>query len=258
MLLPRVLACTRSKLVPFAARHSVTMRLQPAIAVHNRFRLLSTDSAGKATGSEPEVGAPAEEPAAEPAAEPTKDAPEAGAAEAAAEGAEDAPSPEVVINTLEARVAELDKQLGDKHDQVLRALAEADNARRRASLDVENAHKFGVQKFAKDLLDVADNLSRAADSVPEDLRASEEQPVLKALYDGVVMTDAALLKTFAKHGLTRLEPLGEKFDPNFHDALFEAPDPTKEPGTVMHVATPGYVMHDRCVRAAGVGVVAKP
>lgn len=185
-------------------------------------------------------------PAAEAQAEPTP-------AEEGAEAGADGPT----VESLEARVAELDAQVAEKHDQVLRALADADNARRRAQLDVENAHKFGVSKFVKDLLDVADNLTRAAESVPEEMRSSEDHPQLKALYDGVVMTDAVLLKTFEKHGLKRLAPMGEKFDPNFHDALFEAPDPTKEPGTVMHVASPGYVLHDRCLRAAGVGVVAK-
>jgi len=130
-------------------------------------------------------------------------------------------------------------------------------ARRRASLDLEKAHKFGVSKFAKDVLDVADNLSRAAQSVPVEVRASDAEPELKALYEGVVMTDAVLLKTFEKHGLVRMEPLGEKFDPNFHDAMFEASDATKEVGTVMHVATPGYMLHERCLRAAGVGVVSK-
>merc|ERR1712127_298647 len=189
------------------------------------------------------------EAAAAEAAEPTKEASEAGSAEEAAEV-----NP---IAQLEARVAELDKELADKHDQVLRALAEADNARRRATLDVEKSHKFGVSKFAKDLLEVADNLSRAADSVPEEMRSSEEHPVLKALYEGVTMTDGQLIKTFGKHGLTRVDPLGEKFDPQFHDAVLEAPDPTKEPGTVMHVAAPGYVLHERCLRAATVGVVKK-
>jgi len=205
-----------------------------------------SDATSKAAGD----AAPSAEAAAAEPAEPTKEASEAGSAEE--EAAEVDP-----IAQLEARVAELDKELADKHDQVLRALAEADNARRRATLDVEKSHKFGVSKFAKDLLEVADNLSRAAESVPEEMRSSEEHPVLKALYEGVTMTDGQLIKTFGKHGLTRVDPLGEKFDPNFHDAVFEAPDPTKEPGTVMHVAAPGYVLHERCLRAATVGVVKK-
>jgi len=235
------LACTRSQLAPLSTRHS--MARLPPLAAH-RARMLS-DATSKAAGD----AAASAEAAAEAAAEPAKEASEAGAAEE--EAAEDP------IAQLEARVSELDKELAEKHDQMLRALAEADNARRRARLDVENSHKFGVSKFAKDLLEVADNLSRAADSVPEEMRSSDEHPVLKALYEGVIMTDDQLVKTFGKHGLTRLNPLGEKFDPNFHDAVFEAPDPTKEPGTVMHVAAPGYVLHERCLRAASVGVVKK-
>ena len=244
----------------------------------------------------------------EAAAEPAADAAEAEAAPGTSEGTD---GDAARVAELEAQLSELDEQLKAKHDQVLRALAEADNARRRAAIDVENASKFSVGGFAKDLLDVADNLGRAADAVPAELRDSEEAPVLKNLYEGVVLVDTVLHKArhrtraptrspaacrdprtpltpsplaphpplpppprppppcpasrpppppqvFSKHGLTKIEPLGEKFDPNFHNAMFEAPDPTKEPGTVMHVASPGYVMHDRCLRAAGVGVVQKP
>ena len=185
MLGARFLACTRSQLAPLATRHS--MARLPPLAAH-RARMLS-DATSKAAGD----AAPSAEAAAAEAAEPTKEASEAGAAEE--EAAEVDP-----IVALEARVAELDKELADKHDQVLRAMAEADNARRRAALDVEKSHKFGVSKFAKDLLEVADNLSRAADSVPEEMRSSDEHPVLKALYEGVTMTDGQLLKTFGKHG----------------------------------------------------------
>ena len=189
MLLPRVLACTRSQLAPLTTRHS--MARLPPLAAH-RARMLS-DATSKAAGD----AAPSAEAAAAEPAEPTKEASEAGSAEE--EAAEVDP-----IAQLEARVAELDKELADKHDQVLRALAEADNARRRATLDVEKSHKFGVSKFAKDLLEVADNLSRAAESVPEEMRSSEEHPVLKALYEGVTMTDGQLIKTFGKHGASSL------------------------------------------------------
>jgi len=202
---------------------------------------------------------PAQPADAEPAAAdaPPAEPAEPGAAAAAADGAaEEESPPEADANA--ARIAELEDQLKQKQDQVLRALAEAENARRRAAIDVENAHKFAVSKFSKDLLEVADNLGRAANSVPEELRTSDETPALKALYEGVIMVDDGLHKTFEKHGLKRIDPLGEKFDPNLHNAMFEAPDPEKEPGTVMHVASPGYVMHERVVRPAGVGVVSAP
>jgi len=204
-----------------------------------------------------------------PGADDKADATEASATEhattaadeaAAGEGADGAAATDGADYTaeLESRVAELEEEVKSKHDQVLRSLAEAENARRRAKIDVEDAHKFAVGKFAKDLLDVADNLTRAQEAVPEDMRTTDEHPQLKALYEGVGMTESVLLKTFEKHGLVKIWPLDEKFDPNFHDALFEMPDPTKEPGTVGHVANAGYVLNERCIRPAGVGIVAKP
>jgi len=172
--------------------------------------------------------------------------------------AEDADAPPSEVDVLKARVAELESEAEKKHDQLLRALADADNIKRRAAIDVGNSKKFAIEKFAKSLLDVADNLSRAAESVPPDLRASEEQPILRALYDGVTMTDAVLHKCFSEHGLIKMEPLGEKFDPNMHEALFDMPDAEKEPGTVMFVSTAGYMLNDRCLRAAQVGISKKP
>jgi molecular chaperone GrpE len=219
-------------------------------------RALSTSaSPGEASASDA-----AEEKPKEAAAE--GDA--AAGAEASAAGAEagaDAEAAEAEVDEvgdLKKRVAELEEEVSSKHDQVLRALAEAENARRRAKIDVDNAHKFAVGKFAKSLLDTADNLARAADSVPEELRTSDENPALRQLYDGVAMTDKQLHKTFEQYGMKKIWPLGEKFDPNLHDALFEMPNPDKEPGEVGHVANAGYVLHDRCVRPAGVGVVSKP
>ena len=159
------------------------------------------------------------------------------------------------IDELQAKIEDLEAQVAAKHDQALRSLAEAENARRRASIDVENAHKFAVGKFAKSLLDVADNLGRAADSVPEEAIAENEQ--LKMLHEGVTMTSTMLLKTFEQHGLQRVDPLGEKFDPNLHNALFEVPDPAQEPGTIAHVQNYGYSLHDRVIRPADVGIVAK-
>jgi molecular chaperone GrpE len=182
-----------------------------------------------------------------------------GAANLDAETADsEAASAEDPVAELEKRVAELQEQLDSKHDQVLRALAEADNARRRATIDVENAHKFSVGKFAKDLLDVADNLARAAEAVPEESRANDGEPTLKALYEGVVMVEGILVKTFEQHGLVKQWPMDEKFDPNLHNALFEMQDPEREPGTIGHVAKAGYTLHERCIRPADVGIVSKP
>eukprot|EP00741_Cyanophora_paradoxa_P007069 tig00001086_g6840.t1 len=142
-------------------------------------------------------------------------------------------------------------------DKLLRSLAEMENVRRRAQVDVENARKFGVQGFAKSLLDVADYLGMALNAVPEEKRGSDADAYLKNLYFGVQATEKELLKAFAAVGLSRVDPMGQKFDPNLHDALFEVDDPTKEPGTVAHVDKPGYVLNERCIRPAKVGVVKK-
>jgi molecular chaperone GrpE len=224
----------------------VAARAPRALLVAPRSSLARALSTSSEAGSSADKPAAEETPADKPAAE---EAP----SESAADGEASPPTEE-----LQARVEELEAQVSSKHDQVLRALAEADNARRRASIDVENAHKFAVGKFAKSLLDVADNLSRAAESIPEDMRASDDHPALKGLYEGVVMTEKTLLKTFEENGMKRMWPIDEKFDPNLHNALFEMPDPSKEPGTVAHVASAGFSLHDRVIRAAGVGIVSKP
>lgn len=104
------------------------------------------------------------------------------------------------VEQLSERIATLESEAEKKHDQLLRALAEADNSRRRAAIDVANSKKFAVEKFAKSLLEVADNLHRAAESVPEEARKSDEQPILASLYDGVTMTEAVLHKVFEQNG----------------------------------------------------------
>jgi len=213
--------------------------------------LSSAGSSSSSSEPKPEAASESKEEA--PAAEPESSTAEAAGSAEGGEAAEVDP-----VTELTAKVEELAAQVESKHDQLLRALAEADNARRRAKIDVENAHKFAVGKFAKALVDVADNLGRAAECVPEEMRSSDDQPVLKALYNGVVMTETVLQKTFEEHGLKRVWPIDEKFDPNLHNALFEMPDPSKEPGTIAHVASAGYVLHERCIRAAGVGIVSKP
>jgi len=197
-------------------------------------------------------------PGAEGTAEPKPDEAEPKP-EAAAEA--EAAGEEVTLSEteqLEERIKELESEAEKKHDQLLRVMADAENIKRRASIDVANSKKFAIEKFAKSLLDVADNLQRAADSVPEELRAAEDQQALRSLFDGVVMTDAVLQKTFSEHGLMQMSPMGEKFDPNMHEALFDMPDAEKEPGTISFVSTAGYVLNDRCLRAAQVGITRKP
>lgn len=141
--------------------------------------------------------------------------------------------------------------------QLLRAVADADNIRKRTAIDVESAQKYAISGFAKSLLDVADNLERAIALVPEEVRTGEENPMMRSLYEGVKMTDDQLMKAFNEHGIERVDPAGEKFDPHFHEALYEVPDPTAEAGTVAQVQSVGYKLHERCLRSAKVGVVSK-
>lgn len=136
-------------------------------------------------------------------------------------------------------------------DQALRALAEVENMRRRAERDREDANKYAISSFARDLLSVADNLNRALAAVPADHAGDE---MVKNLIAGVEATERELLAAFERRGLTRLAPMGEKFDPNFHQAMFEVPDNSHPVGTVVQVLAPGWVIHDRLLRPAMVGV----
>lgn len=149
-------------------------------------------------------------------------------------------------------VEALQAQLDQATDQAVRALAEAENTRRRAQKEREDASKYAVSGFAKDLLDVSDNLRRALDAIPADLL--EAEPRLKNLVEGIEATERSLLRTFEKHGIKKLEPLDEPFDPNFHEVMFETPAPGKPAGVVMQVVEPGYTLNDRLLRPARVGV----
>jgi molecular chaperone GrpE len=135
-------------------------------------------------------------------------------------------------------------------DQLLRAMADAENARRRAQREREDAAKFGSAKFAKDLLSVADNLRRALEYAPE----HSDDSAVKALIDGVEATEKQLLDIFGQHGMERVDPLDERFDPNLHEAMFEVPGTDKPAGTVVQVVEVGYTMNGRLLRPARVGV----
>ena len=155
----------------------------------------------------------------------------------------------------EARIAELEAEVAKYKDQALRALAEQENVRRRAQRDREDALKFAIANFAKDLVTVSDNLRRAIDSVPEG-QAKDE--LLKGLLSGVSATERELLGAFEKHGVRKLDPQGEKFDHNFHQAIFELENTGKPAGTVVQVLQAGYTLHDRLLREAMVGVAKGP
>lgn len=150
------------------------------------------------------------------------------------------------VATLEAEKAEL-------KDKLLRTLAEMENLRRRTERDVADARTYGVTGFARDMLTVADNLRRALDSLPAEVRESAGDAV-KALVDGVELTERDFLKTLERHGVKKREPVGEKFNPNLDQAMFEVPDESKPAGTVVQVVQAGYVIGDRVLRPSMVGV----
>ncbi len=151
----------------------------------------------------------------------------------------------------EHRVTELEAELAEHKDRLLRALAETENVRRRAQREREDASKYAIAGFAKDLLSAADNLRRALESLPES-EAKDERT--RSLLAGVAATERELLGVFERHGIKRIDPKGEGFDHNFHQAIFETERPDQPAGSVVEVLQPGYVLHDRLLRPAMVGV----
>ena len=155
-------------------------------------------------------------------------------------------------DTIKEPVEALGEQVSELKDQLLRSVAELDNYRKRAEREKEQLRKFGIANFAKDLLSVADNLRRAVESGPSDLEGADES--VKNLIVGVEMTEKELLNAFEKNGVRKIDPAGEKFDYNFHQAMFEVETDKEKPGVVMQVLQPGYAIEDRVLRAAMVGV----
>jgi len=155
-------------------------------------------------------------------------------------------------DTIKEPVEALGEQVSELKDQLLRSVAELDNYRKRAEREKEQLRKFGIANFAKDLLSVADNLRRAVESGPSDLEGADES--VKNLIVGVEMTEKELLNAFEKNSVRKIDPVGEKFDYNFHQAMFEVESDKEEPGVVMQVLQPGYAIEDRVLRAAMVGV----
>jgi molecular chaperone GrpE len=150
------------------------------------------------------------------------------------------------------REGELEAEVAKVKDQMLRALAESENIRRRAERERDEARRYGAVGLARDVLAVADNLRRALDLVPENARKQSE--LLDALLVGIEGTERQLLSAFDKHQIKKVEPLGERFDYNLHQAMFEVENTGKPPGTVVQVMQPGYVLLDRLLRPAMVGV----
>jgi Molecular chaperone GrpE (heat shock protein) len=187
-------------------------------------------------GREPTLDVPPSRDRAEPGDEPTPDPSSPGAAPAV-EAAE--------FEKLKAEAA-------DYKDKALRAVAELENYRRRADKERDDVSKYAISNFAREMLPVADNLRRALDAQPA--ATGEVAAPLKAFVSGVELTERELLAAFERFGLKKVEPLGQPFDHNFHQAMFELEDPNQPAGTVVQVMQPGYVLKDRLLRPALVAV----
>ena len=150
-----------------------------------------------------------------------------------------------------SELEQLKAEKAEAQDKLLRALAEAQNVRRRAQQDVERERKFGIERFAKDMLSVADNLGRALSALPD---ADAIEPALKNVIVGVQATERELQSVLERHGVTRIEALGKPFNAEFHQAMMEVEDPSVPTGTVVQELIPGYLIAGRLLRAAMVAV----
>ena len=162
----------------------------------------------------------------------------------------------------ESKIRALEKEVKELKDAVLRSLAEEENVRRIARKDVESANNYAITKFAKALLDVSDNFERALSAIPEEKRKSlesgEGDPLFKSFVEGIVAVDKGMTKTFSQFGVVKYGEVGETFDPELHDALFQMPDETKEENTIGQVVKTEYKLKGRVIRAAQCGIIKKP
>ena len=163
-------------------------------------------------------------------------------------------SPEAIARAMGAVIEEKEAEIVALKDQALRALAETENTRRRAERELQDMSKYAVTGFARDLVNVLENLQRAVDNIPAELK--ETQPAVANLAVGVEMTLKELLGIFNRQGIQRIDPMGQKFDHNFHQAVAKIDTPDADAGTVVQVLQAGYVIHDRLLRPAMVGVAA--
>jgi molecular chaperone GrpE len=186
------------------------------------------------------------------ASDPTAgDAPADTPAESSDSSLDIPPKPENAAE-LQQLVEQLQAEKADLQDKQLRALAEAQNVRRRAQQDVEKERKFGIERFARDVLSVADNLGRALSALPADLESID--PALRNVIVGIQATDRELQAVLERHGVTRVEALGRPFNAEFHQAMMEVEDPTVPAGTIVQELIPGYLIAGRLLRAAMVAV----
>ena len=164
--------------------------------------------------------------------------------------------PDTPIETETADLAQVVEQLqaekAELHDKYLRAEAETQNVRRRGQQEVERERKYGIERFARDVLSVADNIGRALSALPSDLEAVD--PALRNVITGVQATERELQSVLERHGVTRVESLGKPFNADFHQAMMEVEDPSVPAGTVVQELIPGYLLAGRLLRAAMVAV----
>lgn len=182
-------------------------------------------------------------------------APEANEASEKADASEatEAPQEDPAVAELRQKLEKKDKDLADMKNLYAKSVADFRNLQETTKKDMQKSKDFALQKFAKDLLESLDNFELALKSVKEETLSTSEE--VKNLYEGVSMTRSVFEKTLNKHGIQKIDPIGEMFDPNHHEATFEIPQPDKEPGTVFHVQQPGYTLNDRVLRPAKVGLV---
>ncbi|MGN6550245.1 MAG: nucleotide exchange factor GrpE [Pararhizobium sp.] len=185
----------------------------------------------------------------------TKKYAEAESAEEAARaaGSGEAPSGPAAAAGDTDPLEALRSENSELRDRFLRTVAEMENLRRRTERDVKDARSYSIAGFARDMLAVSDNLARALDAVPAETRANADEG-LKALLEGVEMTERSMLAALERHGVRKIEPEGQKFDPNFHQAMFEVPNADVPNNTVVQVVQAGYVIGERVLRPAMVGV----
>jgi molecular chaperone GrpE len=169
-----------------------------------------------------------------------------------AEPANDA-APEAASAPEADPIAVLEAEKADLKDKMLRLMADMENLRRRTEREIADARTYSVANFARDMLNVADNVRRAIESVPEEARSTAEG-AFRALIEGIDLTERDLLKNLERHGVKKLDPQGQKFDPNVHQAMFEIPNAEVPNGTVLQVVQSGYVIGERVLRPALVGV----
>lgn len=216
------------------------------------------ETEGSAAGDKPEAAHPSPEEASETLSEEAAIDSESAQSDAAAtepqEPGDEGPDSarEESVDPAPDVIAALQAEVEDLKDRLLRAAAEMENLRRRSEREMADARQYAVTGFAREMLSIGDNLHRALSAVPDDVR--DEGGVIKGLVEGVEMTERELLRALDKHGVKRLAPEGSKFDPNFHQAMFEVEHDDAAQGTVVQVMQHGYSIGDRVLRPALVGI----